>query len=119
MTISYLATPYSKYADGIENAFRDAARLAGALLKTGVNVYSPICHTHPIAIYGRIDPLDHAIWLPFDQLMMDRCDNLIVAHMDGWEESKGVAYEIEYFRKAGKPIHDLVDLEKLKMVRRP
>jgi len=39
--------------------------------------------------------------------MMARCDSLIVAHMDGWAESKGIAHEVEFFAKAGKPIFDL------------
>lgn len=115
--LAYLATPYSKYPSGPENAFRAAAHLAGRLLKAGVTVYSPITHTHPIAVHGELDPLDHKIWLPFDQLMMDRCDVLIVALMESWRESKGVQYEIEYFTKAGKPIFDL-DPSTLSMVRR-
>ncbi len=105
--LCYLATPYSKYPKGVDQAFKDAANLAGSLLKLGVSVYSPICHTHPIAIYSNIDPLDHEIWLPFDHAMLDVCGVLLVAHMDGWKESRGIAYEIEYFTKYGKPIYDL------------
>ena len=104
----YLATPYSKYKGGnLGQAFRDAAELAGKLLKAGYKVYSPICHTHPIAEYGELDPLDHSIWLPFDEAMMRACDALMVAHMDGWEESFGIAHEIEFFEASGKPVYDL------------
>lgn len=103
----YLATPYSKYRGGIEVAFRHAAELAANLLKAGHKVYSPIAHTHPLAVYGELDPLDHSIWLPFDEAMMRVCDSLLVAHMDGWKESKGVLHEIAHFTKAGKPIFDL------------
>jgi hypothetical protein len=103
-SLSYLATPYSKYHRGIEKAFEAAARLTARLLKTGLRVYSPIAHTHPIAVHGKIDPLDHAIWMPFDEAMMHACDELIVARMRGWEMSKGVAHEIEFFRAAGKLI---------------
>lgn len=105
--LCYLATPYTRHKDGIEGAFRAAARLTAMLLRAGVKCYSPIAHTHPVAIHGMIDPLDHAIWLPFDEAMMTACHVLIVAHMDGWSESKGVAHEIEFFTKAGKPIFDL------------
>lgn len=103
----YLATPYSKYPKGIERAFIDAATLTGRLLKAGLKVYSPITHTHPIAIYAEIDPLDHDIWLPFDQAMMDKADALLVATMDGWEESKGIGHEIAWFNKHSKPIYAL------------
>lgn len=101
----YLATPYSKYPAGITAAFERAAQLAGELLKKrGVAVFSPIAHTHPIAIHGGIDPLNHDIWLPFDAAMMRASSSLLVAKMEGWEQSVGIAHEIEAFRKAGKPI---------------
>lgn len=106
--LCYLATPYSKYKGGdITAAFEDAARLAAKLMQAGIKVYSPIAHTHPLAIFGKIDPLDHAIWMPFDEAMMDAAAVLIVAHMDGWEESHGIADEIEFFERRGKSIYDL------------
>lgn len=103
----YLATPYSKYPGGIEKAFRDASALTAQLLVAGVAVYSPIAHTHPVAVHGGIDPLDHDIWLPFDEAMMAKADVLAVAHMAGWRESRGVAFEVAAFEAAGKPIFDL------------
>lgn len=106
--LAYLATPYTKYADGIEQAFIDAAKLAARLLVSGIKVYSPIAHTHPLAIYGELDPLDHAIWMPFDEAMMDAASVLIVAQMDGWDRSKGVLHEIEFFHARQKPIFGLM-----------
>ena len=103
----YIATPYSRYRAGITAAFGDAAALAAELLKRGINVYSPIVHTHPIAIHGGIDPVDHGIWLPFDAVMITKADALLVAKMDGWEESFGIEHEIDEFKKAGKPIYYL------------
>ena len=116
--LAYLATPYTKFPQGLSGAFVIAARLAARLLKAGVKVYSPICHAHPIAIHGGLGPRDHALWIPFDELMMARCDILIVAHMDGWAQSKGIAHEVEFFTNAGKPIFDL-DTTTLTMARRP
>lgn len=103
----YLATPYSKYpADlgGIEGAFKDASRVAGKLMTKGVKVYSPIAHTHPLAIYGEVDPYSHDIWLPFDQTMMDLADACAVAMMPTWDKSRGIAHEIEVFENVGKPV---------------
>jgi len=116
-TLAYLATPYSKYPDGIERAFVDAAKLAARLMQSGVKVYSPIAHTHPLAIHGNIDPLDHDIWLPFDEAMLSVCGTLIVAHLLSWETSKGIAHEVAFFEKAGKPIFDCNPLT-LRMTRR-
>lgn len=101
----YLGSPYTKYVAGLDAAFRDVSAFAAMLLKDGVKVYSPIAHTHPIAIHGNLDPRNHEIWLPFDQAMMDAADAMCIADMDGWRESYGVQYEIDYFRKAGKPVY--------------
>jgi hypothetical protein len=103
----YLATPYSKYPDGIEAAFQDASALAYRLLREGVKVYSPIAHTHPLATYGNADPYDHSIWLPFDEAIMARSDACVVAMMPSWRISKGIAHEIKFFEKARKPVHYL------------
>ena len=105
--LCYLATPYSKWTAGLEDAFVQAAILAARLLTAGLKVYSPIAHSHPLAVHGNLDPLDHNIWLPFDEAMMHAADVLLVAHMDGWRESKGVAHEIDFFDREGKPIFDL------------
>ncbi len=118
-TLAYLATPYSQYPKGLHQAFIDASALAARLLRAGICAYSPIAHTHPLALYGLVDPLDHSIWLPFDELMMARCDTLIVAHMEGWQESLGIAHEVTYFEVARKPIYDLPDIATCNLVRRP
>lgn len=104
LPLVYMATPYTKYKDGIECAFKDASALAARLLVRGVKVYSPIAHTHPLAVYGGLDPLDHKIWLPFDEAMMRACAALVVAQMDGWRESYGVLHEIKFFAEQRKPV---------------
>lgn len=115
--LAYLSSPYARYKHGTVAAFMAACRIAGRLIRAGVNVYAPIPHSHCIARYGGLDALDHAIWMPFDQVMMDRCDVLLVAHMEGWDVSKGIAIEVAAFESAGKPVFDL-DPQSLTMVRR-
>lgn len=105
--LAYLATPYSKYPAGLEKAFKDAAALTGKLLIEGVHAYSPIAHTHPVAIYGELNPLDHNIWLPFDEAMMSVADGIIIAQLPGWEHSFGINYEVDFFERAGKPVRYL------------
>ena len=103
----YLASPYTHYADGIEAAFHEACRNAGLLIRAGIPVFSPIAHSHPVARFGGIDPLDHAIWLPADLPMMQAARGLIVCRMAGWENSYGVAVEMEHFARWGRPIHPM------------
>jgi hypothetical protein len=100
----YVATPYSKYPGGIDTAWTDACKATAALIKMGIAAYSPIAHTHPIAVHGHIDPYDHTIWIPLDRHMMRAADGLIVVMMEGWDTSYGVDLEIREFREAGKRI---------------
>jgi Domain of unknown function (DUF1937) len=100
----YLATPYSKYPEGIEEAFRLACRATAKLIRAGVRVYSPIAHTHPVAIHGGLDPFDHATWLPADRPFMEAARALVVLMADGWRESVGIAEEIRIFHESGKPV---------------
>ncbi len=100
----YLATPYTKYPGGIDEAFEKAAKVSAALIEAGLSVYSPIVHSHPIATYGEIDHHNLAIWLPFNEAMMKRSDALVVVKMFTWEGSVGIAHEIQYFSNNKKPI---------------
>lgn len=100
----YLATPYSKYPRGLEEAFQEACRQSAVLIKAGIRAYSPIAHTHPIAVAGGMDPLDHGIWLPADRPFMDGAQGLIVCKMDGWSASYGIGEEVKVFVAAGKPV---------------
>ena len=114
----YLSTPYSLYPGGPHFAFVAAAKLAARLLETGMTFFCPIAHSHPIAMYGQINYTDHELWIPFDEAMMSRSDALLVANMVTWKESKGIAMEVAFFEKVGKPVYDL-DPETLAVTLRP
>src|SRR6185437_10368919 len=100
----YLASPYTLYPGGIEAAYRLACKASAELMRRGLSVFSPIAHTHGIAVHGGIDPKNHEFWLAADGPFMRVCDALIVLKGEGWQESKGIAREIAAFQKAGKPI---------------
>lgn len=100
----YLGSPYSKYPDGIEAAFRVVCAEAGRLIAAGIPIFSPIAHTHPITILTGMDPYAHDIWIPADRPLMDAACGLIILRMESWEDSKGLQIEEEIFRGAGKPV---------------
>ncbi len=104
MSYWYLATPYSKYPGGIDEAFKLACRETAVLIRASVRVYSPIAHTHPVAIHGNIDPYDHKIWMPADEPFMHAAKGLIVLRAESWKQSYGIGEEIKAFRAAEKPI---------------
>lgn len=102
----YLATPFSLLPD-LAGAHRQACHIAGLLMRTGLHVFAPIPHTYFIARHGHIDPLDRKFWLDQNEIILRRCDVLIVAHIDGFDKSMGIAHEVAAFMAARKPIFDL------------
>lgn len=105
--LCYLATPYTLYPYGFDVAARDAAAIAGNLMRRGLNVYSPIVYGHQLSLHGGVDPRDMSIWTPVNRRMMVASDILIVAHMVSWQESRGIADEVEWFAGQRRPIYDL------------
>ena len=100
----YVATPYSKYADGLQAAFEEACRVTAELMRQSVPCMSPIVHSHPIATIGGIDPVDHELWVRNDAPLVHAACGCLVIMMPGWMDSRGVAHEIAEFTQAGKPV---------------
>lgn len=103
--LAYIGSPYSLYPYGLDAAFEDVADICFRLKREGVNAFSPILYSHPLAKLWRIDPKDHDFWLEFDEAMMRKADALVIAKMESWEMSYGVSVEIDFFRQCDKPIH--------------
>ena len=100
----YLASPYSKYEEGLEAAFRHVCIARGALTRIGLSVYSPIAETHSVALYSGLDPLAHDLWMQDDAPKMHHACGLIVYKMPGWHISRGVGQERKRFAWAKKPV---------------
>lgn len=100
----YLASPYSDNDESvIGKRFADVCLAAGALLKLGHHIFSPIAHCHPIAVMGGIRG-DFDWWEQYDHALIDHCDEVWVLMLDGWRSSKGVTKEIAYAIRTGKPV---------------
>lgn len=65
-------------------------------------MFSPISHSHPIAVNGV--PSDWTFWESFDRRMLSASDELAVLMLDGWRESRGVQAEIELALEMDLPI---------------
>ncbi len=95
MSKIYLATPYSHKDPAVRQArFEAVTKAAGELIAQGHHVFSPITHSHPIALAHPDMPTHHEYWRKFNESMIDWCDEVRV--MPGWEESIGVTAEILY-----------------------
>lgn len=100
----YLATPYSHAEAEIRNhRFLEVNRVAASLMREGLHIYSPISHTHPIAMAGEM-PKEWEFWQEYCLTMLQSCSKMVVLMQDGWRESVGVQAEINIARKTGMPI---------------
>jgi hypothetical protein len=99
----YLASPYSDIDPAVrEERFQAVCRHASHMRDTGHLVFSPIAASHPLTLHGSPDTL--ASWQEFDELMLARCDMLVVLALEGWQQSPGVGAEIDLALKLGMPV---------------
>jgi hypothetical protein len=108
----YLASPYSHRDPEIrQKRYEAAVRASARLASAGIPVYSPIAHSHPIEVAtGGLIP--HTYWMSIDLMVLPVCSKMVVLRLPGWEESKGVAKEIDAAGAAGIPVirTDLADV---------
>jgi hypothetical protein len=106
----YLASPYSsKDPVIVANRVSATATALARLIEQGNLVFSPIIHSHPIADIVSFSALNHedgelSGWMAFDFAFIDKCDEVWVLQLEGWEQSRGVTAEIEYAERTGKPV---------------
>ena len=104
MTLVYLATPYTHPDSQVrERRFREVSRVAGDMMRQGIHVFSPISHTHPIALAGCL-PKGWEFWQAQDFAMLRACSKLAVLMQDGWQDSVGVQAEMALAREMGLPV---------------
>ena len=100
----YLATPYTHVDKAVMEArFNEAAKIAGSLMQKGEIIFCPITHTHPIAVNCEL-PREWQFWERFDREFVGFADKVIVAKMNGWEQSRGVNAEIAIAKQQGKEV---------------
>lgn len=102
----YLASPYSHEDYKVRKArWIAVCKITAKFIAQGHAVFSPIAHSHPVAEFseGLVTTPFH-FWEDYDRLVISRCDAVWVATLSGWDTSVGVAAEIAYARKIGKPV---------------
>ena len=101
----YVASPYS-HPDWHErqDRFRKVCQVCARLIRKGLTPFSPIAHTHPIAVYGDLNKVDWESWKRFDLEMIRHCGALYVLTISGWKESTGVQAEMIEAKRLGIPI---------------
>lgn len=100
----YLASPYSAYHRGREEAYYEVCEMAARLMLDGFSIFCPIAHSHSIETTSMEGRQEGDWWLDQDFAVLSKCDGLIVYMMPGWEKSYGVGKEIEFAKERGIPI---------------
>lgn len=105
--LTYLAVPYTHENPQIrEWRFNKANEAAAYLMKKGLLVFSPISHSHPIAVTSGL-PTDWEYWKKFCNAYLSHCNKIIILMLEGWEESVGVQNEIKIAEEYGIEIEYL------------
>lgn len=99
----YLATPYTGTKQQQQSRFEIVNECAARLMREGFLVFSPISHTHPIALAGAL-PKGWEFWKEYDLTFIEWADEIYVLMQQGWEKSKGVTAEIKLAKELKKPI---------------
>jgi len=100
----YLASPYSHRNPNIrEQRFKEVCKIAAELINEGNAVFCPIAHSHPIAIYGSL-PIGSDYWEKLNRLWIDWCDEMVIANLPYWPQSRGIEKEKRYAKSIGKKI---------------
>lgn len=100
----FLCAPYSHP----QRIVRDARALiinkvAANLINQGNIVFSPISHSHEMAQQNEL-PTEFEFWQIQNHEFIKWADSVTVLMLNGWKESRGVADEIEFADKIGKPV---------------
>lgn len=102
MKIIYLASPYSHKSEAVrEHRYLLTRHFTIKMLKLGKPIFSPI-------VYGKDMEkqigTDYLSWKQLNDDMLRACAQFLVLRLPGWEDSKGVAYEIEMAKSLGLSI---------------
>jgi hypothetical protein len=103
MELVYLAAPYT-HSDKfvVEGRMRNLCIVDAALMKRGVMTASPLMK-HFLLEHADL-PGDWDYWKDYAEVLLSKCDKMIVVMMHGWEESVGVQAEIRLCGKFGIPV---------------
>lgn len=100
----YIASPYTHDNDKVEHLrYESAVLFTGQTLADGVACFSPIVHCRRPAEVCDL-PGDFEFWRAYNFAMLSRARELWVLMLPGWEESDGVAGEIEEAQRLGIPV---------------
>ena len=102
--ISYLACPFTHPDPQIQaERLNTVNQFVAEKHQSGEFIYSPLTHNITLAKHFT-KKASWETWEKFDKAMLQRCDELIVLTLTGWETSRGVQAEIAFAKEINLPI---------------
>ena len=99
MSFLYIASPYTHDSHLIHlHRFEAVEEYGAKLLLEKRWCYSPIVHCHEIAKKYSL-PTTFEYWVEYNKAMLSRAGGVQVLMLPGWEQSKGIHAEVEYWTK--------------------
>ena len=99
--LTYIAVPYTHADPQVRQIRHDiVTRYTAGLMQRGVIAFSPISHTHAMAVRHGL-PETWAFWQASCHAFLSASERVIVLMLDGWRESIGVQAEIRIAESMG------------------
>jgi hypothetical protein len=109
--VYYLASPFSDLDPVTEHIrYQDIVEVAYLLNQQGYVLIEPVNMGYPKYTNFKLRG-DAKYWEVYNHTLLNKCDGIVVAKLDGYDTSKGVREEIFYARMKGLPIY-FVDVER-------
>lgn len=106
MDLVYLAAPYTHADPSVVSArMKTLCIVDAALMKQGVMTASPLLK-HFLLEHSDL-PGDWNYWKDYAEVLLRKCDKMIVVMLAGWEESTGVTAEIQLCTQFDIPVEYL------------
>ena len=100
----YLASPYSHPDPAVRQArFEAACKQAALMMRAGLIVFSPLAHSHSIAIRHDL-PGDWEFWKRQCERCIKARDKVVMMMLEGFQLSQGMMEEFAIATEIGIPI---------------
>ena len=108
MPFAYILSPYTSKCEVEMNlrAHMAACGIAQLMEKFEFKDYiffSPVVHYHQVAVRSLLLPRDVDFWWNINLAFMQQATHAVVFQMPGWDKSKGIAKELEWFKQNHNP----------------
>lgn len=102
MPYTYLAQPFH-HDNLLVATVRHSVGLvmASHFMRQGHHIYAPIVYSQALLKSGFFEDGSHEFWLPFDESLLLGAADLWLLQLPGWEQSKGVEFELEVCHNRG------------------